>query len=150
MGADSNSSVKEGTNPEVSGIELGGSAIKLGRFCQDGTCLQFLSVPTPQPATPTAVVEVMVEAISALSSANTHLDPKQKAQRFAAIGVGTPGPTDADGRIVRVAINLAGWHDIPLADWLEAKTGCPTVLANDANCAGLGEAWLGGGQIGRA
>lgn len=146
MGADSNSSVKEGINTEVIGIDLGGSAIKLGRFCQDGTCLQSLSVPTPQPATPTAVVEVMVEAISALSSGNSHLEPKQKAQCFAAIGVGTPGPTDADGRIARVAINLAGWHDIPLAEWLEAKTGCPTVLANDANCAGLGEAWLGGGR----
>lgn len=146
MGADSNSSVKEGINTEVIGIDLGGSAIKLGRFCQDGTCLQSLSVPTPQPATPTAVVEVMVEAISALSSGNSHLEPKQKAQCFAAIGVGTPGPVDADGRIARVAINLAGWHDIPLAEWLEAKTGCPTVLANDANCAGLGEAWLGGGR----
>lgn len=146
MGADSNSSVKQGSNPEVIGIDLGGTGIKLGRFCQDGTCLQSLSVSTPQPATPTAVVEVIVEAITSLSTDNAHLDPKHKAQRFAAIGVGTPGPTDADGRIARVAINLTGWHDIPLADWLEAKTGCPTVLANDANCAGLGEAWLGGGR----
>ncbi len=121
----------------VIGIDLGGTAIKLGRFSQDGTCLQSLTVATPQPATPTAVVEVMVEAIA-------HLDPKQK--EIAAIGVGTPGPADATGRIARVAINLAGWHDVPLADWLEAKTGYPTVLANDANCAGLGEAWLGAGR----
>jgi glucokinase len=137
MGADSTIEVKQGSNPEVIGIDLGGTAIKLGRFSQDGTCLQSLSVETPQPATPTAVVEVMVEAIA-------HLDPKQKA--IAAIGVGTPGPADAAGRIARVAINLAGWRDVPLADWLESKTGCPTVLANDANCAGLGEAWLGAGR----
>jgi glucokinase len=130
--------------PEVIGIDLGGTAIKLGRFREDGTCLQSLSVATPQPATPTAVVEAMVEAITSLSSEEAHLDPKQKA--IAAIGVGTPGPADAAGRIARVAINLAGWHDIPLADWLEAKTGYPTVLANDANCAGLGEAWLGAGR----
>jgi glucokinase len=45
-----------------------------------------------------------------------------------------------------VAINLDGWQDIPLADWLEAKTGKPTVLANDANCAGMGEYWLGAGR----
>ncbi len=129
--------------PEVIGIDLGGTAIKLGRFRQDGTCLQSLSVPTPQPATPTAVVEAMVEAITSLSSEEAHLDPKQKA---IAIGVGTPGPTDAAGRIARVAINLAGWRDVPLADMLEAKIGCPTILANDANCAGLGEAWLGAGR----
>jgi len=29
---------------------------------------------------------------------------------------------------------------------LEAKTGLPTIIANDANCAGLGEAWLGAGR----
>jgi glucokinase len=165
--------VKQGSNPEVIGIDLGGTAIKLGRFYQDGTCLQSVSVATPQPATPTAIVEVMVEAIISLSTDNVHLDPEENAscadapnvatadarrlanaslslsqQRFAiaAIGVGTPGPADADGRIARVAINLADWHDVPLADWLEAKTGCPTVLANDANCAGLGEAWLGAGR----
>jgi glucokinase len=128
---------------EVIGIDLGGTAIKLGRFRQDGTCLQSLSVATPQPATPTAVVEVMAEAITSLSSANAHLDPKPKV---IAIGIGTPGPADAAGRIAKVAINLVGWHDVPLADILEAKTGCPTVIANDANCAGLGEAWLGAGR----
>jgi len=125
------------SEPEVIGIDLGGTAIKLGRFRQDGTCVQSLSVATPQPATPSAVVEVMVEAIASLRSTNVTLH---------AIGVGTPGPADAAGRIARVAINLAGWHDVPLGDWLEAKTGCPTILANDANCAGLGEAWLGAGR----
>jgi len=122
--------------PQVLGIDLGGTAIKLGRFGQDGTCLQSLSVATPQPATPAAVVEVMVAAIAQLDS----------ARQCIAIGVGTPGPTDADGRIARVAINLANWYNVPMADWLEAKTGLPTVLANDANCAGLGEAWLGAGR----
>lgn len=125
-----------GVNREVIGIDLGGTAIKLGRFREDGTCLQSLSVATPQPATPAAVLDAMVEAIA-------HLDPHHSA---IAIGVGTPGPADAAGRIARVAINLAGWRDIPLADWLEAKTGLPTVIANDANCAGLGEAWLGAGR----
>lgn len=125
-----------GVNPEVIGIDLGGTAIKLGRFGEDGTCLESLSVATPQPATPADVLDVMVKAIA-------RLDQHHQA---IAIGVGTPGPADAAGRIARVAINLAGWHDIPLADWLEAKTGLPTILANDANCAGLGEAWLGAGR----
>ena len=124
------------TLEQVLGIDLGGSAIKLGRFNQDGHCLQSLTVPTPYPAAPDAVLVAMVDAIA-------QIDPKQQA---GAIGVGTPGPTDAKGRIARVAINLEGWHDIPLADWLEAKTDRPTVLANDANCAGLGEAWLGAGR----
>ncbi|MBE9128757.1 MULTISPECIES: ROK family protein [unclassified Coleofasciculus] len=122
---------------EVIGIDLGGTAIKLGRFRKDGTCVKSLAVATPQPSTPTAVVEVMVDAIAQLNA----------DKGAVAIGIGTPGPADAAGRIARVAINLNDWRDVPLADWLEAKTGCPTVLANDANCAGLGEAWLGAGRL---
>lgn len=120
----------------VLGIDLGGSAIKLGRFNQEGICLQSLSVPTPQPAKPEAVLAAMVDAIA-------QVDPHQQSR---AIGVGTPGPTDAAGRVSTIAINLADWRDVPLADWLEEKTGLPVTLANDANCAGMGEVWLGAGK----
>ncbi|HAX88138.1 MAG TPA: glucokinase [Cyanobacteria bacterium UBA11370] len=121
---------------EVIGIDLGGTAIKLGRFREDGTCIESLTVETPQPSIPTAVVDAIATAITQLNTSQSKI----------AIGIGTPGPTDAAGRIARVAINLKDWHDVPLAEWLEAKTGCPTILANDANCAGLGEAWLGAGR----
>ncbi|NEQ29266.1 MAG: ROK family protein, partial [Microcoleus sp. SIO2G3] len=57
-----------------------------------------------------------------------------------------PGPADVEARIAKIAINLPGWYDVPLADALEAKTGKLTIVANDANCAGLGEAWLGAGR----
>jgi len=122
---------------QVIGIDLGGTAIKLGRFSEDGTCHQSLTVPTPQPATPEAVLISIIDAISQLNPT---------ANSVKAIGLGTPGPADANGRIARVAINLKNWQNVPLADWLEAKTGLPTILANDANCAGLGEAWLGAGR----
>ncbi|MBW4612153.1 MAG: ROK family protein [Desmonostoc vinosum HA7617-LM4] len=121
---------------QVVGIDLGGTAIKLGRFTPDGTCLQSLTVATPQPATPEAVLAVMLDAIAQVDADN----------QTVAIGVGTPGPADAAGRIAQIAINLAGWHNVPLADWLEAKTGKPTLIANDANCAGVAEAWLGAGR----
>jgi len=120
----------------VIGIDLGGTGIKLGCFAIDGTCIKSLTVPTPQPAIPKAVLAVILNAIA-------QLDPDNQA---IAIGVGTPGPADAPGRIAKIAINLPQWQDVPLADWLEAATGKPTVVANDANCAGLGEAWLGAGR----
>jgi len=122
---------------QVIGIDLGGTAIKLGCFAPDGTCYQSLTVPTPQPATPEAVLIAIVEAIAQI---------RKSVNSIVAIGLGTPGPVDGTGKIAKVAINLAGWRDVPLAYWLEEKTGLPVILANDANCAGLGEAWLGAGR----
>ncbi|MEB3252846.1 MAG: ROK family protein [Cyanobacteriota bacterium] len=125
-----------GLQGEVMGIDLGGSAIKLGRFGPDGHCRAELTLATPQPATPEAVVAAIVAGIN-------QIDPDRQTR---AIGLGTPGPADAAGRVARVAINLQGWQEVPIADLLEGQTGRPTIVANDANCAGLGEAWLGAGR----
>ncbi len=121
---------------EVIGIDLGGTAIKLGRFTPDGNCTQSLSVPTPQPAHPEAVIDTIVYAIEKLA-------PRAE---IAAIGVGTPGPADVGGRVAKIAINLEGWIDIPVATLLQSRTGIPTIVGNDGNCAGLGERWLGAGR----
>jgi glucokinase len=122
---------------EVIGIDLGGTAIKLGRFTEDGTCLQSLTVPTPQPAYPDATIEMMLYAIEKLAPDMANIN---------AIGVGTPGPADAAGRVAQIAINLEGWIEIPVATLIQSRTGVPVVVGNDANCAGLGEKWLGAGR----
>ncbi|AMW29852.1 ROK family protein [Limnospira platensis] len=122
---------------QVIGIDLGGTAIKLGLFEADGSCNQSLTVATPQPATPEALLAAILNAISQITA---------PVESWAAIGVGLPGPVDGTGRISQVAINLENWRDVPLADWLEEKTQKPVIMANDANCAGLGEAWLGAGR----
>ncbi len=121
----------------VIGIDIGGTSIKLGVFDPNGNRLQTIILQTPKPATPEAVLSTMLGGINSLIEQNG---------RILAIGVGTPGPVDATGRVAKVAINLEGWDNVPLAEWLENRTGIPTILANDANCAGLGEAWLGAGR----
>jgi len=123
----------EGRQEELIGVDLGGTAIKLGRYRSDGHCLAELERPTPQPSTPGAVTMALVEAITAL-------DPEHRAAR---VGIGLPGPSDAAGRVARIAINLAGWREVPLAAWLEPQLRRRVILANDANCALLGEQWLG-------
>lgn len=136
MGTEARDLGAKDSSPYVLGVDLGGSAIKLGRFSPDGTCLEDSLADTPRPATPEAVLAAMLEAIA-------RIDPEGGA---IAIGVGTPGPVSSDGQIAKVCINLTNWHNVPLGDWLEEKTNKPVILANDANCAGMGEAWLGAGR----
>lgn len=118
---------------EVIGVDIGGTAIKLGRFSADGKLLQKQQVQTPQPATPGAVCVALVEAIEAL-------DPDRRAS---IVGIGLPGPMDVEARVARVCINLPGWEEVPLADWLEPRLQRRVTLANDGNCALVGEAWKG-------
>ncbi|QEY31416.1 ROK family protein [Synechococcus sp. RSCCF101] len=118
---------------EILGVDIGGSAIKLGRFLEDGTLLEAASVPTPQPSVPGAVTMAIEEAVR-------QLDPDGRA---GVVGIGVPGPTDARSRVARIAINLPGWEDVPLVDWLEPRLNRPVTLMNDASCALMGESWLG-------
>lgn len=118
---------------QLIGIDLGGTAIKLGRFDRRGTLLADLEVPTPRPSVPGAVAVAIAEAVE-------RIDPERLA---GSVGIGLPGPTDGAGRVARIAINLEGWEDVPLADWLEPELERSVTLANDANCAMVGEAWLG-------
>ncbi|MEB3307603.1 MAG: ROK family protein [Cyanobacteriota bacterium] len=118
---------------QLIGVDIGGTAIKLGRYSRSGDLLAELSTATPQPAMPGAVATAIVESIE-------RLDPGRAAAR---VGIGHPGPADQTCRTARLAINLPGWSDVPLADWLEPLLHRQVTCANDANCAAIGEAWLG-------
>ncbi|BEV35661.1 ROK family protein [Synechococcus sp. M16CYN] len=118
---------------QVIGVDLGGMAIKFARFHRDGELLQQLQIPTPQPAIPGAVTMALCEGIE-------QIDPRHHAPL---VGVGLPGPMDATARVARTCINLPGWKEVPLADWLESRLQRRVTLANDGSCAIVGELWRG-------
>ncbi|QBE69481.1 ROK family protein [Synechococcus sp. WH 8101] len=121
------------SSQQVIGVDLGGTGIKLARFDRAGQLLAEQHIATPQPAVPGAVCMALCEAIEAL-------DPDRCA---AVVGIGLPGPMDAAARVARVCINLPGWQEVPLAEWLEPQLQRRVTLANDGNCALVGEAWQG-------
>lgn len=118
---------------QLLGVDLGGTAIKVGRFERDGSLRAELEVPTPRPAVPGACSMAIAEAVE-------RIDPERQAT---VVGIGLPGPMDPAGRVSTIAINLSGWQNVPLAAWLEPRLGRRVTLANDANCALVGEAWAG-------
>ena len=90
---------------------MGAQRLSSDGLTSQGIACKTLTVETPQPSYPEPVFQTLCEAIP-------QIDPQRTAR---AIGVGMPGPADAAGRIARIAINMDGWQDVPLADWLETK-----------------------------
>ena len=60
------------------------------------------------------------------------------------IGIGIPGPV-VNGK-VKHSVNLHWKNEVDVSAILEGLTGFKTVVLNDANAAGLGEAWMGSGK----
>jgi len=120
------------------GVDLGGTNLRVAAIDATGSKLQTIDKRTEGPRE--TVIEEMTSAIRGLirRHAATHA--------FLGIGVGIPGVVDLANGILRSASNLPGWNDYPVVQDLEARLGMPVVLENDANCAALGEQWVGAGQ----
>jgi len=66
-------------------------------------------------------------------------------QKLSSVGVGFGGPVDwRSGKIAR-SHQIEGWSGFDLGGWLNALTGAPVSVDNDANVAALGEATQGAG-----
>lgn len=119
------------------GVDIGGSGIKggvveLGRGSLHG---QRLRIPTPHPSAPQAVSD----AVATL------------AERFAWEGpMGVTLPCVVKQGVALTAANIDGaWKGMDAAALFGARTGCPVIVLNDADAAGLAEMRFGAGR-GRA
>jgi predicted NBD/HSP70 family sugar kinase len=71
---------------------------------------------------------------------------KKKEIDIGAIGIGIPGPLDAQSGVVKQPPKLKGWKDIPLGSIVQKEYGIPVWIENDANVCALAEKWLGSGK----
>jgi polyphosphate glucokinase len=113
------------TRPITLTIDIGGSGIKALRLDPKGQPLtERFRIPTPQPATPKAVIHTIMEIAEAL-------------QPFDRVSVGFPGVIKHGH--VRTAPNLdASWPGTELVGELEKKLKKPVRAANDADVQGYG------------
>ncbi len=126
----------------IIGVDLGGTNIVTGALAPDGsrTC-GVRSTPTEVASGAEGIVDRIVGAIEG-TIADTMKEAGVSRGAFRGIGVGAPGPLDRERGIVIVAPNL-GWRNFPLRDRVAERVGLEVTLDNDANCATLGEWWLG-------
>ncbi len=119
---------------KILGIDVGGTGIKGAVVdTKKGELLtKRHRIETPQPATPEAVINTIIEIIK-------HFD------WHGVIGVGFPAAVRHE--IVKTASNIdKSWIGVNAAERIEEATGCPTHLVNDVDAAGLAEMKFGAGK----
>jgi len=132
----------------IVGVDLGGTNIVVGAMPEDGSRqIALRSEPTHAEDGADGVVERiarMVEEVIEVTMAETGA----ARDDFVGVGIGAPGPLDREAGVVVVAPNL-GWRNFPLRERLVGRVGLPATLDNDANCATVGEWWVGAAKGGR-
>jgi glucokinase len=132
----------------IVGVDLGGTNIVVGSLSEDGTReYSMRSEPTRPDQGADAVVDRMIRMIDTVIAETTAATGAKRGSCLG-IGIGSPGPLDREKGIVITTPNL-GWHNFPLRGVIEERVGLRATLDNDANCATLGEWWLGAARGGR-
>lgn len=122
------------------GIDVGGTTIKFGLFCEDGTLLKKWEIPTR----PEGRKEKLYEDMAASVREQVEAEGLAVAE-LVGVGVGIPGPVMPDGSICAL-VNL-GLYDLNIDRELPSYLdGVRVAAVNDANAAALGEVWQGGGK----
>ncbi|GAB2680282.1 ROK family glucokinase [Thalassiella azotivora] len=115
------------TGGSAIGVDVGGTKIAAGVVAPDGTIVARTRRQTPAQD-PEAIESAVAEAVAELRAEH----------EVHAVGVAAAGYIDATCSTVLFAPNLA-WRDEPLREELEARTGLPVHVENDANAAAWGE-----------
>ena len=119
---------------KILGIDIGGSGVKgaIVNTKKGKLLTERYRIPTPQPATPETVTEVVKQIVK-------HFQWKGP------VGAGFPGVVQQG--VARTAANLGdSWKDINLNKIFSKATGCPVHVVNDADAAGMAELKFGAGK----
>lgn len=121
------------------GIDIGGTAIKVGLVTEEGKLLKKDRMDTPD-LTSQKTYDALIKLMHKLLA-----EQKLSAEDCSGIGLGVPGPVNAQGHLMmtpNINLNLEG-----LGEALhEAFPDAQLAAINDANAAALGESWQGSGK----
>jgi glucokinase len=122
------------------GVDLGGTTTKMALIHHDGEIFHKWEIPTDVSNNGNNILDDIAKSIE---EKLTYF--KTSKESVKGIGMGAPGPVNLETGVIYEAVNL-GWKDnYPLAEKLGSLTGLPVVVDNDANCAAIGEMWMGAG-----
>ena len=120
------------------GVDVGGTSVKLGIVDKKGCVLEKKEVVYTAEKDSRKIMDVITDSIRELAFENGGVD------RFSGIGVSAAGCINSvKGCVAENGGNVRGWSNTEVCSILCEEFGIPASLANDANCAVLGELWTG-------
>jgi glucokinase len=119
------------------GVDLGGTKIACATADAAGGILRMEAIPTQSHDGPEAVLARIAQLVADVSG----------GAPLRALGVGVPGLVDLETGATLFLPNMpTQWSNVPAAEILRARLGCPVFLMNDCRTATLGELHYGLGR----
>lgn len=115
-------------------FDIGGSSVKYAVIEKTGKILAKGKKTTPQEK------EEFFRLIENVAASY------RRAYTIEGAGFSFPGAVDDVSGVIGGSSALPYIHDFPIRQELERRLSLPAALENDANCAALGESWLGVGK----
>ena len=112
------------------GIDLGGTNLRVALVTGNGDVIKKVKEP---------ISHDILESIFRLTEPLFSMDVE-------GIGLGVAGVIDRRNGKVLISPNLPAVEGINLVKEIRERFGVPVYLENDANCAALGEKWIGTGK----
>ncbi|AZS13190.1 MULTISPECIES: ROK family glucokinase [Paenibacillus] len=122
------------------GVDLGGTAIKVGICNEEGQLLHTYEGPTEVDKGPETIVDNIERYVRLVVEQSPF-----NWEQVAGVGAGVAGFTNVREGIIIFAPNV-GLKDFHIRQILEERLDKPVKIDNDANVAALGEAWGGAGK----
>ena len=132
--------IREKASPIRVGITIGSSETQIGLVNDRQQIIAMRSFPTD-------VIRKAEEFVAEVAQATLDLLEEQSIplDQCIGVGVGIPGTIDRRKGTVLYSNNLR-WEDVDIVRELGRVIPCPVRIANDADCAALGEAVAGAGK----
>jgi glucokinase len=127
------------TDRLILAVDLGGTNLRMGLVARDGRVVARRRAKLGMVTAKDALCDNLAVKIKAF------MDSMGGGRTPGGLAVGFAGPTDSKAGRVYFAPNVGGLDDLYLAAELEARLDIRTIVANDADCAALGEFRRGAG-----
>ena len=122
------------------GVEIGATKQQLALSDADGQLLCIVSEKVPLPNGATDVRNWLLRQVPLLVSREVEFRGQVRA-----VGAGFGGVLESSTGRIRISVQVPGWQDFPLQDWLAQTFRLPALVANDTVAGGYAELCRGAG-----